>query len=83
MLTGLFHMKQRGERGDQWRRRNNGTGSQTREKRKQSEDEAKEMMRKGSGESLWESELHKVLHWLAPKRGAQPRARLLLPLFCF
>lgn len=31
MLTGLFHMKQRGERGDQWRRRNNGTGSQTRE----------------------------------------------------
>lgn len=41
------------------------------------------MMRKGSGESLWESELHKVLHWLAPKRGAQPRARLLSPLFCF
>nr|DAE85528.1 MAG TPA: hypothetical protein [Caudoviricetes sp.] len=38
---------------------------------------------KGSGESLWESESHKVLHWLAPKRGAQPRARLLLPLFCF
>lgn len=27
------------------------------------------MMQKASGESLWESELHKVLHWLAPKRG--------------
>lgn len=31
MLTGLFHMKQRGERGDRWIRRNNGAGSQTRE----------------------------------------------------
>lgn len=41
------------------------------------------MMREGSGESLWESESHRGLHWLAPKRGAQPRARLLLPLFCF
>lgn len=41
------------------------------------------MMQEGSGESLWESESHKGLHWLAPKRGAQPRARLLLPLFCF
>ena len=30
MLTGLFHMKQRGERGDRWRRRDNGAGSQTR-----------------------------------------------------
>lgn len=41
------------------------------------------MMREGSGESLWESESHKGLHWLAPKRGAQPRARLLPLCFVF
>lgn len=42
MLTELFHMKQRGSRKP--------------DERKQSEGEAKEMMREGSGESLWESE---------------------------
>lgn len=40
-------------------------------------------MRKGSEESLWESESHKVLRWLTPKRGAQPRARLCLLGFVF
>lgn len=48
MLTGLFHIKQRGSREP--------------DERKQSEDEAKKMMQKGSGESLWESESHMVLH---------------------